>query len=572
MMNELLAKFREYRSQIIVFAQATAPLLVVGLAGLAYHEFVWTAVLGNVVLNAGIMVAAAAGCGVIGWRLLEAMRERIAIRRFLSEVRDGMPMKEVLEQPWLQGCIVRSYIGHVVETEGKLSSRLDQQAIEHELSSVQEEFSGRLEFPNFLVGFMVAMGLLGTFIGLLETLTGISGMLDGMAGSGESMEQEFVKLVTELRKPLAGMGIAFSASLFGLVGSLMLGLQLLSVRRFIGRVMRDARDLLSELTERVNQPIMVNAGGGAGPARAAVSEGFINDTVSELVTNINDLQELFHRSQDTSMQLNSRIDNLSRRLEQLAQSVEENVGAVKKTNDLLGFGPRMKETNESVLAELRDLNGRGADQSKTFTRLIDVLNSIDQKMGLGNDNQRVHMDALGTVSRDQLTKIEELTGLLQNINDRSQDSETRLDRKLQGVATSTTNIAAGIQQLAAKLSEIGTVGQSQLNNSSGAQQMLREAVVTVTESLADLQGQMKKVEDVQVGASRHLWEMKENFVNMNASLEALDQIKQGISQQSMLLEGNLDEMRTSQRNLARDMQREMREAMRAASAEAAARA
>ncbi|MDK9722673.1 MAG: hypothetical protein OEL53_15975 [Rhodospirillales bacterium] len=552
------------RDKLLVLVYAHFPLFAVYMAGVSFMPFVVNAIEGNVILNMLIIAVANYGAALILLRLAQAMIEHVTLRRFWDAANqageDGRDMAEIMEEDWLKGRLIFHYIDQIAATGGRLSSRLDQTAIEEEQKSIASEFHSRLELPNFLVGFMIAMGLLGTFIGLLETLTGISHMLDGMTGSNAGpIEQEFTKLVVQLRHPLAGMGIAFSASMFGLIGSLMLGLMLLVTRRYTLSVIHEARLMLHDLTERVSAPV------STGPAQArggAVSETFVTDAVSDLVSNISELQDMFHRSQESSAQMTMRIDNLGKRLEQLAQSVEDNVAAVKTTNNLLGFGPRMKETNEQMLAEFRSLNGRAVEQNKVTARLVDIMTAIDQKLGVGNDNQRLYQDNSGTLTRDTFSKIEEVTGLMHSVNDRGQDMETRLDRKLQALATSTTTMASGIQQLAGKLGEISTVGQNQLSNQTNVQQILRDSVVSVVTSLTELQEQMKKLEEVQVSGARHLWDIKEGFNGINTSLEALEQIKLGISQQGSILEVNLNEMRSSQRTMAKEMQRELRDALR----------
>lgn len=573
-MNRILTLIKAYRLQALVMTQAVLPVIGVLAAGFAFHEFVWMAIVGNVVLNTGILAVGLLGTVLIVLRLVEAQREHLALLRFGREAQTGGAMKELLEGEWLAKRMVRRYLEHIAQTNGKLSSTLEQDAIENELHAISAEFDSKMELPNYLVGFMIAMGLLGTFIGLLETLTGISGMLDGMSGAGGgAVEEEFIKLVGELRKPLAGMGIAFSASMFGLVGSLMLGMSLLAVRRYVRKLLADARTVLHELTERIRGPVGPVVAGAAMPrGQGGVSEAFLSDFMAELMGNINDLQDLFHRSQDASLQLSNRVDGLAQRLELVAQAIDSNVAAVKKTNDLLGFGPRMKETNEQMLAELRGIQTASTDQQRVSSRLVDVLNSIDQKMGAGNDTQRLYQDAQGNLGRDTLNKLDEAVGLLHSVNDRGSDAESKLDRKLQGLATSTTNMASGLQGLTAKLGEVAMISQNQLQALSGAQQLARDANAEMLNALKDLGERIKKVEDADIGANRHLFEIKENFGGMNSSLEALETIAQGINRQSTLLEVTLEEMRTNQRNMARDLQKQLREVARDAAREVVASA
>ena len=573
-MNKFLSLVAAYRLQILVMFQAVLPAAVVVAGGIVFRDFVWHSMEGHLILNLGILTVGVAGTVLIILRMVEAQREHLALLRFGREARSGEAMRELLDSQWLSKRMVRRYLDHIAQTNGKLASTLEQDAIENELRSISAEFESKMELPNYLVGFMVALGLLGTFIGLLETLTGISGMLDGMSNSGGgAVEEEFIKLVGELRKPLAGMGIAFSASLFGLIGSLMLGMSLLAIRRYVHKLLADARTVLHELTERIRGPVGPVVAGAAMPrGQGGVSEAFLSDFMAELMGNINDLQDLFHRSQDASLQLSNRVDGLSQRLELVAQAIESNVAANKKTNDLLGFGPRMKETNEQMLAELRGIQTASTDQQRVTARLVDVLNAIDQKLGVGNDTQRLYQDAQGTLGRDTLTKLDEAVGLLHSVNDRGSDSESKLDRKLQGLATSTTNMASGLQGLTAKLGEVAMISQNQLQALSSAQQLARDANAEMLNALKDLGERIKKVEDADIGANRHLFEIKENFGGISSSLEALETIAQGINRQSTLLEVTLEEMRTNQRNMARDLQKQLREVARDAAREVVANA
>jgi len=558
------------RNRYLVFmAQALSPLILVLLTALTHLDFVLMAIAGNTFLNACILFVGGLGSTLMILRIVDLNRERRVLYRFREEVTAGADMKALLEAPWMNQRAMHRYLDNIAQTGGELSSALDQQAIETELHDLQGEFDSKMEFPGFLVGFMIAMGLLGTFIGLLETLTGISSMLDGMVNSpaNDSVEAEFLKLVGQLRKPLAGMGVAFSASMFGLVGSLVLGLTQVVVRRYTKVVMSDARDILHALTERVRGQVVVGAGGTVVQAPAAnqhagVSQEFLSEFLAELIGNMNQLMELFNRSQDAALAQASRVDNLSTRLEEVSGAIENNVEAAKRTNDLLGFGPRMKETNESVLAEIRALLTSGQDQQKAMIRVADTLAAIDQKLASSNDGSRNHYETLGQINTQSLAKLDEAVGILHDVNDRTSDSETKMDRKLQGLSATANTIATSLQGLSQKLGEVATVGQTQLTNQGSSQVLFRDASAEVQTMLKELQDKMQKLQEVEIGATRHLYGIKESFDNLGGALESLKGLSQGVAKQTSLLEATLEEMRTSQRNFARELRAELRELAR----------
>jgi hypothetical protein len=552
----------------VFFGQALSPVILVLLTALTHLDFVLMAIAGNTFLNGCILFVGGLGATLMILRIWDLNRERKVLARFSAEVAGGADMKALLEAPWMTGRVMHRYLDNIAQTGGELSSALDQQAIETELHDMQGEFDSKMEFPGFLVGFMIAMGLLGTFIGLLETLTGISSMLDGMVNgpAGDNVEGEFLKLVGQLRKPLAGMGIAFSASMFGLVGSLVLGLIQVTVRRYTKVVMSDARDLLHNLTERVRGAVLA-AGGtvvqqAQGGQHAGVSQEFLSDFLAELIGNMNSLMELFNRSQDAALAQTSRIDTLSTRMEEVAAAIDNNVEAAKRTNDLLGFGPRMKETNEAVLTEIRSLLGSGQEQQKAMVRVADTLLAIDQKMANSNDGTRNHYETVGQINTQSLAKLDEAVGILHDVNDRTSDSETKLDRKLQGLSTTATTIATALQGLSQKMSEVATVGQSQLTSQGSSQVLFRDASAEVQGMLKELQEKMQKLQEVEIGATRHLYGIKESFDNLGGALESLKGLSQGVAKQTSLLEATLEEMRTSQRNFARELRAELRELAR----------
>jgi len=553
---------------IVYLLQALAPLIMVTLTAISYLDFVLMAIAGNTFLNGCILLVGLTGSITMIVRIWDLNRERTVLRRYSTEVKGGADMKALLNEPWLVERAMHRFLDNIAQTEGKLSSPLDQQAIESELHDLQGEFDSKMEFPGFLVGFMIAMGLLGTFIGLLETLTGISTMLDGLVNtpSGDSVEAEFLKLVGQLRKPLAGMGIAFSASMFGLVGSLVLGLTQLSVRRYTKVVLSDARDVLHDLTERVYVAAVAVAGGTTTQAAAGagngVSQEFLSEFMSEVMSNMNQLAEMFSRSQDAAIAQTSRVDGLYKRLEDVTGAIESNVEAVKRLNDLLGFGPRMKETNEAVLSEIRELLANGQEQQKSMTRVADTLAAIDTKMASANDGNRGHYDVLNTYNTQNLAKLDEAVGILHDVNDRASDSETKMDRKLQALTNNTNNIAQALQGLTQRLGELSTLSQTQIGNQGSTQVLFRDASAEVQALLKELQDKLMKIQEVEIGATRHLYGIKEAFDNMGGSLESLKGLSQGVSKQTTMLEATLEEMRTSQRNFARELRNEFRELAR----------
>lgn len=122
-----------------------------------------------------------------------------------------------------------------------------QPAMEDEMHGVEAQMLGRLSMPNLLSGSLVGLGLVGTFIGLLQTLDELSGVFAALGGgSGSDSSAMFSTMIVKLQGPMQGMGTAFVASLYGLLGSLIIGLTVSSVKSAGERLFRDVREFLNE--------------------------------------------------------------------------------------------------------------------------------------------------------------------------------------------------------------------------------------------------------------------------------------------------------------------------------------
>ncbi len=115
-------------------------------------------------------------------------------------------------------------IGSFLSQVNRVVSRDDGTAtLPYLLDSVATRADDRRALVRYLTGALVLLGLIGTFYGLLETLGGVRAVLGSLAGQQETDTLALLSdLQNRLAKPLGGMGMAFSSSLFGLLASLVL--------------------------------------------------------------------------------------------------------------------------------------------------------------------------------------------------------------------------------------------------------------------------------------------------------------------------------------------------------------
>ena len=137
------------------------------------------------------------------------------------------------------------------------------------LRTVLEGIRGRLdesrEISRYIISLLVFLGLLGTFWGLLGTIGAVSGIVGGLDVGEQNFDKMFQALKTGLQKPLEGMGTAFSSSLFGLGGSLVLGFLDIQANHAQNRFFNELEEWLSSVTQLINPTASLGFGNGDLP-------------------------------------------------------------------------------------------------------------------------------------------------------------------------------------------------------------------------------------------------------------------------------------------------------------------
>ncbi len=112
------------------------------------------------------------------------------------------------------------------------------------LDSIAARLDEARDLSRYLTGLLIFLGLLGTFWGLIETVSSVGKVVESLKPGGDA-GAVFESLREGLAAPLSGMGLAFSSSLFGLAGSLVLGFLDLQTSQAQNRFYTDLEDWLS---------------------------------------------------------------------------------------------------------------------------------------------------------------------------------------------------------------------------------------------------------------------------------------------------------------------------------------
>lgn len=297
-----------YLFKMIIFLVLVALVALILSAQLI--EFFWA----NPFINALILLTLAVGI-VLSFRQVVRLFPEI---RWVNALQEGqIPQVEPrLLAPVAN--LLRDRLGEAVITPSSMRSILD---------SVGNRLDEAKDTSRYLTGLLVFLGLLGTFYGLLETVTNVASTiqtLDATAGDTASL---FTNLKEGLSAPLAGMGTAFSASLLGLSGSLILGFLDLQTSQAQNAFYTDLEDWMTSMTE-LDHPVSQMQAAGLGVSGEEMSELF---------------------AQFASTQNSSSSQNAIRAMAELARGIDGLVKHIRaEQDDLRGHIIQQGETNKKL--------------------------------------------------------------------------------------------------------------------------------------------------------------------------------------------------------------------------------
>lgn len=197
------------------------------------------------------------------------------------------------------------------ERRGRLS--LSALATRSILDGIQARLDESQEISRYLIGLLVFLGLLGTFWGLLLTVASVGDAVGALSVGGTDVSQLFGQLKSGLEKPLSGMGTAFSSSLFGLSGSLVLGFLELQAGQANNRFFQDLEEWLAGAT-RLGSGGAVSDGDQPVPA-------YIQALLEQTADSLENLQRTLARGEEGRVQTNSNLLALTERLSTLSDQM-----------------------------------------------------------------------------------------------------------------------------------------------------------------------------------------------------------------------------------------------------------
>jgi hypothetical protein len=229
-------------------------LIITAFLALILYRQASVAFLSNPGLNGVIIAVLAIGILLVFRQVLRLFPEI----KWVNTFRVAEPGIEVERPPVLlapMATLLGDRIGRMAISTQTMRSILD---------SILMRLDEDRELSRYLVSLLVFLGLLGTFWGLLQTVSAVADTIRDLNVSSANTGVIFEDLKAGLAAPLGGMGTAFSSSLFGLSGSLILGFLDLQAGQAQNMFYNDLEDWLSTVTDL--DPDMLEARGGVTTA------------------------------------------------------------------------------------------------------------------------------------------------------------------------------------------------------------------------------------------------------------------------------------------------------------------
>ncbi len=250
------------------------------------------------------------------------------------------------------------------------------------LDSLNLRLDETREISRYLIGLLVFLGLLGTFWGLLITIDSVGTVISSLGAEDEDSSLMFLKLKEGLKQPLNGMGTAFSSSLFGLSGSLILGFLDIQASQAQNQFYNDVEEWLSTMSL-----IAVNSSVNKDDQKIQ-EDGvpiYVQALLEQTAESIDSLQRTLGRGEDERKHLADNFANLAEKMSAVADQIQNNQKAFAKGND--------KSIDITPLVEYMKENPSGIDDpTKEHIRNMDI--SIKRLVEENNQGNKQLMTAL----------------------------------------------------------------------------------------------------------------------------------------------------------------------------------
>ena len=331
--------------------------LVLAAVAIAFaYDIVFRMFLYNPILNGLILAVLLLGIFYV-FRRVWMIKPEI---RWIESLRTSKPGYALQSVPFLLSPVA-SALG---EQERRGRIKLPATSVRYLLDSIASRLDEQRDITRYEIGLLIFLGLLGTFWGLLETINSVSVVISDLSVGGDGdIAGVFDELKTGLAAPMEGMGTAFSSSLFGLAGSLVLGFLDLQATQAQNSFYNEMEEWLASLTRLSTTDTSATLGVGAGDVPIPA---YLQALMEQTAENMQNMQRSIERSEENQRSVQSSLVGLTERLTTLGDQI-----ATEQA--LLGRLISNQDDIRPLLARFAEGSGHAIDETtRNHIRNMDV--------------------------------------------------------------------------------------------------------------------------------------------------------------------------------------------------------
>jgi len=324
-------------------------LLLILIVVVFLYPFLQTAFLSNIYINLIIILALLFGLFFNVYNLSRLNSDYSSLANF-----------NIHKSPQVfldSSSLLKNLSKQIHERDGRYTFKSSK--IEKILESVDMGLLSLRETSRYLVGLLVFLGLLGTFWGLLKTIGSVGNVISGLGIDDTNVAGFFNSLKDGLNAPLQGMSVAFSSSLLGLAGSLILGFADLN----LGQAQNKFTQFLEKILQNNSSPDLINTSSSDPSTLSAIQK--IYDNLDNLVYTLKETSQ--HQSQ-----IFSYMQSLTEQMKEL------NVNSREQDKKLSNFLSTQLNSQSNMLQLTNQLSQEGLIDKKTKKYFENIDKGIQQ--------------------------------------------------------------------------------------------------------------------------------------------------------------------------------------------------
>lgn len=469
---------RAIRSQTL---RMVIVLCAVGLMVILGGHFVWQGLVANLYLNGGIISVFLFGTALAFRRVLTIRKDSIAFAALQEAFEDSRRERtETLADPYWRhyralepGVVFRQpkSLGHMFDLayDELLRAKnltISVATLQNIVSGIEQRLADERSQVNYIAGLLIFLGLIGTFIGLMEMVASVGGIIGGLGSNSGPANDAMKQLLSNLQVPLTGMATGFSSSLFGLFGSLVLGI----LSRFGSHALNILKDEFSswlagvshldsstrggdtgELARLIADNLSGtgggNAGGGRGGAPGSISDVGVVATMAQGFGRMNQSMEQVGQLLPRMLELQANQQEVMKVLLGAVAKIASDAG---ETREQLGMLVAAQSTHAEYMQELINL------QRTTEGRLTSGFNGMAHIMEVTG---QAYLDGLRRLTSEnyetnaRLAKLLDVKAAGDRITEIAVGIEGKVKNGFGGLASALERTAVSIESSMQRLAQ-----------------------------------------------------------------------------------------------------------------------